>query len=552
VQLKPTGLSWQSFARIVRRRLDLGIPWYKDDLAWNEFALSVVSLIDGHIEQDGMESTAKKPTPVDLAQWQIPPLREWEKFERLCLDLWKEIWRDPKAQRVGRSGQSQRGVDIVGTPAANGRSPGIQCKKKDVTYAGDTLTKEDIHHIVDQAKPFTPPLSELTIAYIGKRDAALQEEARRVTAEHRMLGLFSVHLSSWDDILESLGDHQRVFHKHFPQFAGINIDQAELNRRIDAPQELSGKSETLSAAGNLPFVAKDFAKEVAQAAADSVAVSGEHDAEIDHARDLLQALKPKEALDYLEKLEKRIWFSANRLARFRILANKASALASLGRNEDAGRLFIEAHQYNPDDEKALCNRASGHLLLDQVPQAEEFARKVLAKNPAGTRAYGILINCARPNEPLEQIIQSIPAELRKKEDVAFAIAHAARQRNDLESTIQWLRVSLEDARKGNKKNPDLLCNLASTTLEAFTKKQGMLSGVQLTPEDREKICEAATFLTEAIEAISSETLPYRLTWITNRSIAYMLIDQIDRAVADMETAARLKPNDGKRPVFDAW
>ena len=544
VQLKATGLTWQKFMRILRHRTDIGVLWYKGSLPWSEFAASVAKLIDEFQEKGAKASPVSESKPVDLAQWHIPPMREWEKFERLCLDLWKEIWGDPNAQRVGRSGQRQNGVDILGTLPTTGKSVGVQCKKKDATYTDDTLTKNEIHAIVEEAKSFTPPLSELVIAYTGKRDATLQEEARLITEEYRSLGLFSVSLSSWDDILEALGNYDHVFRKHFPLFAGINVDANELNKRIDSPRYKDVKEESFSVRAGLPTAAKRIIKEVAESTADSVTVMNEHDAEIDHARDLLNDMKPKEALDYLEKLEKRIWRNADSMRRFRILTNKASALSSLGQEEVAGTLFIEAFQYNPDDEKALCNRALGHLLLNQIVQAEEFARKVLKKNPASARAYGILVNAAPQTESLEQIIQKIPADLRKKEDVAFAIAYAARKREDIESGIHWLRVTLEDAKKsGKKKNPDLVGTLATTILESFMKKYEVLNGIQLTPEDRAKLEEAITLLTEGINTVTSENLLYRTSWLVNRAAAYKLVGQFDQAVADMETVLRLKPDD---------
>ena len=35
----------------------------------------------------------------------IPPLKEYEKFENLCLDLWKRIVRDKHLQKNGRPGR---------------------------------------------------------------------------------------------------------------------------------------------------------------------------------------------------------------------------------------------------------------------------------------------------------------------------------------------------------------------------------------------------------------------------------------------------------------
>ena len=59
----------------------------------------------------------------------LPPVQSPEDFESLCLDLFREIWEDPNAQKVGRSGQEQKGVDVAGRHA--GRQVGVQCKQKD-------------------------------------------------------------------------------------------------------------------------------------------------------------------------------------------------------------------------------------------------------------------------------------------------------------------------------------------------------------------------------------------------------------------------------------
>ena len=62
------------------------------------------------------------------SEWWPPP-NEPAAFESLCLDLWREIWNDPGAQKNGRSGQAQAGVDVFGVHS--GRQMGVQCKQKD-------------------------------------------------------------------------------------------------------------------------------------------------------------------------------------------------------------------------------------------------------------------------------------------------------------------------------------------------------------------------------------------------------------------------------------
>ena len=46
----------------------------------------------------------------------LPPPRDWQVFEDLCCKLWRRLWNDPNAQKHGRAGQKQHGVDVFGQP----------------------------------------------------------------------------------------------------------------------------------------------------------------------------------------------------------------------------------------------------------------------------------------------------------------------------------------------------------------------------------------------------------------------------------------------------
>ena len=67
------------------------------------------------------------PVSSDIESW--PPPDDANAFESLCLDLRKEIWKDTGAQKNGRTGQPQAGVDVFGT--CEEKQIGIQCKQKD-------------------------------------------------------------------------------------------------------------------------------------------------------------------------------------------------------------------------------------------------------------------------------------------------------------------------------------------------------------------------------------------------------------------------------------
>src|SRR5690348_5988597 len=88
------------------------------------------------------------------------PTEEME-FEKQSVILFREILKDPNVKRVGRRGQAQFGVDVVGR--RNGKVKnvvGIQCKLK-----GDDkeLTEKEVRTEVRRALKFSPRLSEYII-----------------------------------------------------------------------------------------------------------------------------------------------------------------------------------------------------------------------------------------------------------------------------------------------------------------------------------------------------------------------------------------------------
>jgi hypothetical protein len=147
---------------------------------------------------------------------QIRPPNNWRKFESLCCDLWRVIWKDPDIQKNGRQGQKQDGVDIHGR-LNNGNSwGGIQCKCNEQN-PDKKLTERDVIKEVQKAKNFEPRLSKFIVATTGPKDAKIEEVARKITDEHLKIGLFSVHILGWDDIKESLEDSPDIRDKYYSQ-----------------------------------------------------------------------------------------------------------------------------------------------------------------------------------------------------------------------------------------------------------------------------------------------------------------------------------------------
>lgn len=131
--------------------------------------------------------------PVEL----FPPANHQD-FERLCCDLFKQIWKDDYAVRYGLPGQQQHGVDLYGQK--NGKWVAVQCKKRQ-QYPAVNITKHEIDKEVEQAKEFHKKtgLSELIIATTAQNGDSvdIQNHCRAITNKHQKEGLFRVTPMGW-------------------------------------------------------------------------------------------------------------------------------------------------------------------------------------------------------------------------------------------------------------------------------------------------------------------------------------------------------------------
>lgn len=547
--LKPLGITWQKFMRIMRHRTDVGVMWYQGVMPWPDFIQKVIDLIGGPIGKDAVGQLSPTSTlpPKDLGALQIAPPNDWPVFERLSRDLWARVWNNPGLQINGRGGQAQAGVDVFGDIKKEvGNTGGVQCKKRDA-FVDDSLTVSELQGIVAEAKSFNPKLREFVIAYTGKRDVALQEEARKISAGNQTLGLFSVQVCSWDDMKDLLGPYPDIVEQYGLLATGVSAKSMEdVKQNTDSMLKLQveNSAETKAMAQNVGDIRDNLSAlhELTKSVVGGGELLGEYTNEIDEIRDLINSNRPKEALNRITVLEKRLPPDVASIIKFRILTNKAASLSALGEEESAGLLFIQAFQYNKEDEKSLCNKALGHFLVGQREEAQKVVGEILLKNPMSQRAYELKAYTSPRTDSLQSIIEKIPEVLRKNEAVAYAIGHAAREREMVPEMMEWLETSLKNS-DPSKAVPDLKATIATSILQAFEKRHDVQAGMQLTGSDREQLERAALLLDDAIKVLeNSETLKYRTDWVANRAVAQKLLGNKEKALADAEYAIRLQPD----------
>jgi hypothetical protein len=128
----------------------------------------------------------------------------------MVLDAMRLHWKDPHAQRNGRRGQRQEGVDIFGT--SHDRSVGAQAKNMNAIDEA-VLRKE-----VAKAETFVPALDRYFVVVAGARDAGLQEKVRVLSAERRRLGRFTVQLMCFDDVCHEIATDTALVRKYWGAF----------------------------------------------------------------------------------------------------------------------------------------------------------------------------------------------------------------------------------------------------------------------------------------------------------------------------------------------
>lgn len=87
---------------------------------------------------------------------------------------------EQRAQRIGRKGQRQKGVDVHAVIRGVGHV-GYQAK----AYVSTTLTTAALDRELAAAETFVPPLQAYTVVTLNPRDATLQEHARQATLHNR-------------------------------------------------------------------------------------------------------------------------------------------------------------------------------------------------------------------------------------------------------------------------------------------------------------------------------------------------------------------------------
>lgn len=156
------------------------------------------------------------PTP---ATSDLPKPKSWDEFEDIVWEIYTRRWQDPHAQRYGRSGQAQHGIDIYGQPNKSDKYVAIQCKLRQ----DEQLETKEIKSDVIKAEGFSSPISEYIIATTIPRDKKLQDFIRQLNEERQPENKFIVQITFWDNICQDLTNPSNydLLKKYYPEWDNV-------------------------------------------------------------------------------------------------------------------------------------------------------------------------------------------------------------------------------------------------------------------------------------------------------------------------------------------
>jgi hypothetical protein len=154
----------------------------------------------------------------------LPP-DNWQDFERLTRAACRFEWGDDDAETVGRPGQAQNGVDVVGWDYRKNGSwrVGVQCKRRSgrspdgKVKAGGVITIDEVKGEIEKTKAHSPALKQFIMATTAAQDVALQQEVAVLDVSRRAQQQSGVNIWFWEWFQERLNRHAELAFEYYPE-----------------------------------------------------------------------------------------------------------------------------------------------------------------------------------------------------------------------------------------------------------------------------------------------------------------------------------------------
>jgi hypothetical protein len=358
---------------------------------------------------------------------EIPRPRNDADFERMCVQIYGVVFKDPLPKLNGRLGQAQGGVDIYISASKIVRI-GIQCKKT------KTLTLKGITQEIAKADEYSTPIQRFILATTADNDAGLLKEIQRISDEREVKGLFAVDIEFWQDICNRISQHTVLQDSYDPNATGAAFHRMEA--RLSSVNKLfvSTAGQRTASSIDLPTAKPDSTNTFISTQLDRTNViikTGKYTDALEHLSSIGNDLQP------FDQHQKARWHLQRGLCLWFIKSD----------DPECAKLFIKAHQLYPDDDRMAAAQVRGLMLQNKIEEAMNAGKEALDRFPTSPHIWFVCTN-VRMFQGQRISMNDVPDFLKLDPDALQLVAQAELAANNIPEAIRLSQLAVVQSGDG--------------------------------------------------------------------------------------------------------
>ncbi len=276
----------------------------------------------------------------------------------------------------------------------------------------------------------------------------------------------------------------------------------------------------------------------------SNSLTDERHKRLDYASNLINQGKFSQAVQYLEDLNTELWSQADNKFKYRLLVNLGMATLGVDEFSDGATKFVEALQYNPEDDQAIAYAAMGYVFQKDRTSAEKLIEQALQKNPANTLAHSLCIRIAPATKTIASVLEQIPSAYHDSSDVLVALGDKALNRGLYDKAEEWLQAALNCDNSNSTGMETVKAGLGLALMKPNIQNYPLMSAGQLLDIQKQRLDQAITLFTEVLGGLypdRHELSHLKFSTLSNRAGALRLLGRYDESIRDIEIALQQEP-----------
>ncbi|SDR10798.1 hypothetical protein [Pseudoxanthomonas sp. CF125] len=363
-------------------------------------------------------------------------------FEEMCHQLYKLMWEDLTCVRVGRVGQAQFGVDILGV--FKSQRVGVQCKHFNKTAFTLSTVLSDIRK-ADAATDLQ--IDHLLFATTAGSDPKLILAVAKLSEERKTSKKFTVSIDFWGDLCGHLRMHPqvgRVFISDFPgsfQLEVLEASSEHLAIAKDTRQAIDLSHVTLAAIeSHTSALVTAYNKSLQAPEAKGDEADPYIVAKLDTVRDALREGRTTDAKNILEAIGSPDDFK-DQFSKFRWHTNWATIEIEEGRAKSGAEGYIRAFDFATDNETASVNRAHGLFILGRTDESFEACEEGIRRFGDTANLWAVKIHAMHAIGVADPEA-NIPEEIKQHHELLFSRARLASMKKEFRLAVELLDLCL--------------------------------------------------------------------------------------------------------------